>query len=60
MTCITTKEGAIIVFKSRLTELELELKDTDRWDDSYNYGYYTGMVDAYIEAIAMLEKEGEK
>lgn len=60
MTCMTTKEGAIIVFKSRLTELEAELEDTDRWDDIYNYGYYTGSVDAYKEAIAILEKEGEK
>lgn len=60
MTCITTKEAAIIAFKSRLTELEAELEDTDRYDDSCNYGYYTGMVDAYVEVIAMLEKEDEK
>ena len=50
----------IIALKSRLTELEAELEDTDRYDDSYNYGYYHGMVDAYKEAIAMLEKEDEK
>ena len=50
----------IIALKSRLTELEAELEDTDRYDDSYNYGYYTGMITAYKEAIAMLEKEGEK
>jgi len=30
MTCITTKESAIIAFKSRLIELEAELEDTDR------------------------------
>ena len=50
----------LLAFKSRLTELEEELEDTDRYDDSYNYGYYTGMITAYKEAIAMLEKEGEK
>jgi hypothetical protein len=54
------KEWAIIAFKSRLTELEAELEDTDKWDDNYNYGYCNGMVDAYKETIAMLEKEGEK
>ena len=50
----------LLVFKSRLTELEAELEDTDRYDDSYNYGYYLGMFNAYKEVIAMLEKEGEK
>jgi hypothetical protein len=50
----------LLVFKSRSKELELELENTDKWDDSYNYGYYTGMVDAFKEVIAILEKEGEK
>ena len=59
MTCITTKEGAIIAFKSRLEELKLESENTDRYDDSYNYGYYLGMVNAYKEVIARLEKKGK-
>ena len=56
---MTSIEDAINAFKSKLTELEAEVEDTDRWDDVYNYGYYTGMVDAFKEAIAILEKEGE-
>ena len=59
MTCITTKEGAIIVFKSRLEELKLESENTDKYDDTYVYGYYHGMVDAFKEVIALLEKKGK-
>jgi hypothetical protein len=56
---MTELEDAIEVFKSRLTELKLESENTDKYDDTYVYGYYHGMVDAFKEAIAMLEKEGE-
>ena len=56
---MTELEDAIEVFKSRLTELKLESENTDKYDDTYVYGYYHGMVDAFKEAIAMLEKEEE-
>jgi len=57
---MTNIEGAIIAFKSRLTELKLESENTDKYDDTYVYGYYHGMVDAFKEVLALLEKGGEK
>jgi len=55
-----TIEGTLIVLKARLNELKSESENTDKYDDTYVYGYYHGMVDAYIEVIAMLEKEGDE
>ena len=57
---MTTSEGVAIAFKSRLTELKLESENTDKYDDTYGYGYYHGMVDAFKEAITMLEKEDDE
>jgi len=55
-----TIEETLIVLKVRLNELESKLEDTDKWDDSFDYGYYYGMVEAYKEAIAMLKKEDDE
>lgn len=58
---MTTIEGAIIAFKSRLKdELKLESENTDKYESTYAYGYYQGMVDTYKKVIAMLGTEGEK
>jgi len=51
-----TIEGTLIVLKARLDELKIESENTDKYDDTYVYGYYHGMVDAFKEIISMIER----
>ena len=54
---INTIKGALIVFKARLRELEELREKIDNTAHGSDAGsYYSGMVDAYKESIAMMEK----